>query len=175
MVLMSLMVVFLMACSSNEVAPAADSCPAATGDMGQLTDETNGFCLLFPNQYASGAVGDDELVLYVESLMNVTEPRLYLNIEDAAGRTADQVADELLAVYSLPDWDVARSTVTVDGETAVVLDNMPGQDIGRWVVVVHNDRAYRFTFVPTGADYGDVAAETEALYTAVINSFNFKS
>jgi hypothetical protein len=54
-----------------------------------------------------------------------------------------------------------------------VLDNMPGQDTNRQVVIVHNDRLYKLNFVPVGEDYGDAYRQMEDLYTTVIHSWNF--
>jgi hypothetical protein len=44
-----------------------------------------------------------------------------------------------------------------------VLDNMPGQDTNRQVVIVHNDRLYKLNFVPVGEDYGDAYRQMEDL------------
>ncbi len=68
---------------------------------------------------------------------------------------------------------IERSVISVGGEDAVVLDGLPGQDINRQVVVVHGDRLYHLTFVPASADYGDLYAQMETLYSTAIDSLAF--
>jgi hypothetical protein len=105
----------------------------------------------------------------------VKQLRAYIEGHDAAGRTAAQAADELTAEFSSADFNIERISITVDGREAVVLDDMPGQDTSRQVVIVHNGRLYKLTFVPEGEDYGDAHAQTENLYATVVNSFKFLS
>jgi hypothetical protein len=54
-----------------------------------------------------------------------------------------------------------------------VLDNLPGQEIGRQAIVVHNDQIYTFTFVPAGPAGSDPVRQTEQLYKTVVDSFRF--
>jgi hypothetical protein len=113
------------------------------------------------------------MVLVVGSLLNVEQPRAYIEVQDAAGRSAEQVADELTTDFDPVLFNIQRSSTTIGGEQAVVLDNMPGQDINRQVVFVHSGRVYKLTFAPASADYGEIYARMESLYTVVINSFKF--
>jgi len=137
-----------------------------------LKNEAHRYCLLYPMGYDVMYPGGYEMVLAAGSLLSVEQPRVYINAREAAGRTAEQVADEL-AVGFAAEFDVRRSSVMIDGEEAVVLDNVPGQDISRQVVVAHNDRLYVLVFVPASEDYGEVYTQMEDLYAMVIDSFTF--
>jgi hypothetical protein len=61
----------------------------------------------------------------------------------------------------------------LDGAPANQFDQLPGQDLNRQVVLVHNDRFYTLTFVPDDPSMGDVYAEMETLYEMVMDSFSF--
>jgi hypothetical protein len=142
-----------------------------------LKNEEHGYVLLYPEAYTVEHPNPDEIVLVVGSLLNVEQPRLHIEVQEAEGRTAAQVADGLVADVeaAMPGFNVERTTVTLDGEQAVVLDHMPGQDINRQLFVVHNDRLYRLTFAPADEAVGDTYTQMESLYATVINSFSFQS
>ncbi len=160
---------------SDAVVPGAD-CLEATADTQSLTFEAHNFCILYPTGYDIEEPTANQIVLYVGSLLNVEHPKAFIEVGDAGGRTAEQVADELVAEVqaSMPGYTVERTFgLTVGYEPAWVLENMPGQDISRQVVFVHDGQLYRLTFVPADASAGEVYSEMEDLYATVINSFRF--
>jgi hypothetical protein len=65
----------------------------------------------------------------------------------------------------MPGFDSRRSTIAIAGQKAVVLDNVPGQDLMRRVLFVHDGRLFDLTFSP--ADHADM----EAFYQTVVNDF----
>ena len=81
-----------------------------------------------------------------ESLLNVTEPRVYIAVSSAGGRGADEVADEIAATFA--GFEIERSQEKISGHQAVILDDVPGQDLNRRVLIVANDRLYDLTFAP---------------------------
>ncbi len=139
-----------------------------------LTNKEHGYSLYYPIGYNVQYPNENETVISVGSLLNVEQPRVYIEVREATGHTAAQVADELMTEFTV-GFDVKRTSVMIDGEEAVVLDNVPGQDINRLVIVVHDDRLYKLTFVPMGEEYGKVYALMEDLYATIINSFRFLS
>jgi hypothetical protein len=147
-------------------------CPATTEDTQLLTNEAHGYCLLYPAGYEVQYPNDDEAVILIGSLLNVDQPRASIKVEGAAGRTAAQVADELVAEWSL-GFDIQWTEVRVDGEQVIVLDNVPGQDRSRQVIFVHDGLLYRLTFMPQGKEYGAISTRMEQLYAAVVSSFRF--
>ena len=108
----------------------------------------------------------------VGDLKNVTEPRMSIDVTDAAGMSTADAAASVLAVFGLPDTS-GPTPVTLGGQEALLLDNMPGQDINRRVITVHGDKMYDLTFMPIGPDYGEVGERTEALYQLALDSFTF--
>lgn len=167
--LLMLMVLGLSACGAGT---GKRDCPTPADDQALLKDDEHGYCLLYPAGLEVFNPNENETVLIEGSLLSVEGPRVYIRTGDAAGRTAEEIADELAAEIPA-QFEIQRTSLTLDGQPAVVLDRLPGQDMNRIVVVVHSDRSYQFTFVPVGGDYGELSALTERLYEAVVNSFRF--
>jgi len=183
--LLIVMLIFVMltlaACSLPGVAALTKSrpqkgataagCPEVTAGMELLRNEEHGYCLLYPSGYSVERPNPDETVLVVGSLLNVSEPRVYIKLSDAAGRTAVQAADERVADF--PGFEIKRSNATIAGQEAVVLDGVPGQDINRQIMIVRNGRLYQLMFVPASEDAGEVYARMEQLYQKVVDSLSF--
>jgi hypothetical protein len=96
---------------------------------------------------------------------------LLLEVEDAVGRTAGQIADEIIAEEPVPEV-IEFASLTLGGEDAVVLDGLGGQAASRRILIVHADRLYELWFIPWD-ETGDEFARLETLYNMVINSFTF--
>ncbi len=181
---LSILVLVLLALSACDRAGIAQSvamrqrvggttgCPTVVEGTQLLMNEAHGYCLLYPSDYQVQYPNDDEAVILIGSLMNVDQPRASIKVQGAAGRTAAQVADELVAEWSL-GFDIQRTEVTVGGEQVIVLDNVPGQDTNRQVIFAHDGLLYRLTFMPQGSEYGAVYTRMEQLYVTVVSSFRF--
>ena len=103
--------------------------------------------------------------------MGCHNARAFFGVEEAAGRSAGQVADELIARQG---FETDRSTFTLDGEHAVMLASVPAQDSLRMIMIVHEGRLYDLRFVlPYPGDPVEVIEQFEHLYTTVIGSFTF--
>ncbi|HAJ34711.1 MAG TPA: hypothetical protein DCL15_03300 [Chloroflexi bacterium] len=147
-------------------APAA--CPTPTGDAQLYVDRSGGFCLLYPAAYVAETTDDGVVHLVRGSLMNHIDPRVSIEVSDAAGRSLTEIGDAVVAEYAA-GFDILRAMATVGGEPALVLDNLPGQDLNRRVLVIHNGRLYSFFFTPLGEE-GEARAAFEAFYQGVIDS-----
>jgi hypothetical protein len=181
LVVLALVAVALAACSLPGVAaidksgPQKDDtaavCPEAVAGAELLRVEEHGYCLLYPSGYSVERPNPEETALVVGSLLDVSNPRAYIKVTDAGGRTTDQAADAI--VTDFPGFEIVRSSATIGGESAVVLDGVPGQDISRQVVIVRQDRLYHLTFVPASEDAGEVSTRMEEFYQLVVDSLNF--
>jgi hypothetical protein len=114
-----------------------------------------------------------QIMLVKRSILNPEDPILFINVEPSDGRTVEQVADQLVADYSVPGLEVKRVPLEIDQEQAIMLDGLTGQDINRHIVVLHNDRLYHMTIMPMEGS-PDVLTQAEALHNTVIQSFNFR-
>jgi len=149
--------------------PAA--CPAPPADAQLYVDRSGGFCLLYPADYVAETTSDGVVNLVRGSLMNHTDPRVSIEVSDAAGRALEEIGDAVAAEFAA-GFDILREQATVGGEPALVLDNLPGQDFNRRVLVIHDGRLYSFFFAPLG-EAGEASAAFEAFYQGVIASFRF--
>jgi hypothetical protein len=152
-------------------------CSAPAANTQALRSEEHGYCLLYPLGYTTEQPNPQETIISSGSLLDVENPRVFVVVGDANGRAASDLAGGIVAEVqtSLPNWGVRQSTTKFGGETAVVLDNLPGQDIGRQAIVVHNDRTYILTFVPAAPAQSGAYREMEQLYKTVVDSFRFMS
>jgi hypothetical protein len=150
---------------------SADGCPMPVAGTEVLKNPRNGYCLLYPETYAVVRPNQFQTYLLIGGLLNVADPRVDIMVEDARGRTAEEIADEL-QFDVVPGDNIVRTNITVAGQEAVVLDNVPGQEISRRVVFVYEDRLYHLTFMPADANLGEIYERMEALYAMVINSFS---
>lgn len=151
-------------------------CPAASEGLVLFTNAEDGFCLLLPEKYMVDDTltteNGTETAVFVESLMNTTEPKLFITVEPANGRTLEDVTSERQEEFA--DFEVMFSFgYMLDGVPANQFEQLPGQDLNRQVVLVHNDRFYTLTFVPDDPSMGDIYAEMQTLYDTVMDSFSF--
>ena len=161
---------------AGEGQTAASDCLAPTSRTQLLTDAARGFCLIYPAGFSAAEPNPAEVVLYAGSLQDISHPKLFIQVEDARGRTAEQVADDVVAEATdgMPDFAIDRPFgVTIGYEPAARLDGVPGQDLSRQVIAVHDGRAYTLVFVPADESQGEIYREMEALYDLVVRSFRF--
>ena len=155
----------------TQVASLENTCPIPTADTKLQRNDNDGYCLLYPS-YSTSLTG--LIVINPSTNSGGDMPGdawLSIQTETAGNRTAAQVADERIASAGA-GFTITRKDVTVDGEQAVVVDGLPGQDSTRYVFIVHGNRLYTFEFAPW---YPNVTAPTplENLYATVITSLHF--
>jgi hypothetical protein len=153
---------------------AGPECPEVPAGITLFTNDLDGFCVLLPDGYEA-EIGDEQTAVYVDSLQDVTHARLFINVEEANGRSLDDVTKEKTAeveaiLGEAPMWSFGYM---LDGVPANQFDQVPGQDLSRQVVLVHNGRLYTLTFTPDDPGAGDAYAEMQTLYDLVMDSFSF--
>ena len=159
------------------VVPSPNVCLTPAAGTSLLTNPEDGYCLLYPSRYSTeiprfivinpnGAPGDVPGDAWV-----------YIQVEDAQGRTAEQAAEAQITAAG-PGFNITRQSMTIDGELAYIIDELPGQDPNRLVFMVHNDRLYTLTFEPWKLTIlvGGMGQRTalEYLYNIVMQSFRFE-
>ena len=183
-----LLILMSMMLAQAACAPSASACPTPTSDTKLLTNAEMGYCLLHPAGYSATEPQANEIDPAVVQggtiwqqfiIINpATGPGdvpgdawLYIQVQDAAGKTAAQIVDE--AVTSLGEgFNISTSEVEVDGEQAVVVDGLPGQDSNRQVFIVHNGRLYDLVFMPWFPNPAE-PTQLENLYTMVMDTLHF--
>jgi len=163
--------------SAPTLIPTAEAfpevCPSPSEDNLLLRNEDDGYCLLYPEGYSVVIpfVGEICLVPGEPQDMLCHNMRAMIEVMAADGRSAAQAADE--ALVQLADFPVERSTRSVDGAEATVLDNYPGVDILRLVFFVHDDRLYRMTFARGSEAGSEDRVKADLLFTTLVDSFAF--
>jgi hypothetical protein len=152
-------------------AHSASACPTATSDTKLLVNTQDGYCLLYPAEDVSNMPG--WVVINPISGAGDAPGDAWLNIQvqDAAGRTVTQFADEIMATTD-PGFNINIEDVQVDGNPAIVVDGLPGLDSNRLVMIVHNDRLYTLTFLPWRPNESQ-PTPLENLYTMVMDTLRF--
>lgn len=158
---------------------AGPECPNLADNATLYTNEVVGYCLLLPANFAVQEINpeamNNEMAFYVGSLQDVAHAKLFISVTDANGRTLEEITAEKQAEIEAimgesPLWSFGYM---LDGVAANQFDQVPGQDLGRQVLMVHDGRLYTFTFVPDEAAAGDAYVEMQTLYDMVLDSFSF--
>jgi hypothetical protein len=163
--------------SAPTLIPSAEAspevCPSPSEDNLLLRNEDDGYCLLYPEGYSVVIpfVGEICLVPGEPQDMLCHNMRAMIEVTAADGRSAAQAADE--ALVQLADFPVERSTLSVAGAEATVLDNYPGVDILRLVFFVHGDRLYRMTFTWGSEPGSEDRLKADRLFSTLVDSFAF--
>jgi len=153
---------------------SAKACPTPTSGTKLLTNTEEGYCLLYPAE-------DSTSVSHFIVINPINAPGdmpgdAWVNIymQDSGGRTATQVADAQIAAAG-SGFNITKTEVEVDGEKAIVIDGLPGQDSNRLVIIVSNDRFYTLTFEPWYPSAEGIGQPTslEYLYKTIIESMHF--
>lgn len=151
---------------------AGPACPQPETGTQLLRNEEYGYCFLFPDGYVRLDPLPYEVCLVPEGpSMMCHGANLIIEVHDALGRTAGQIADEKIAEHPHPDI-IERIDRIIGGEDAVMVDGLSGVAASRSVFIVHEDHIYDLMFIPWD-ETADEFAALEALYTTIINSFTF--
>jgi hypothetical protein len=152
------------------------TCPEPVEGTKLLTREGMGYCLLYPEGYIEIGTFPTDVCLVPEGpTMGCHNMVMYISVEGAQGRTADQAADSLIAQGGYPPSE-QRFSLTIAGENAVMLEPVHRQATERVVFIVHGDRLYTLGFIgPWGEDDNPELEQSERFYTQIIGSFAFVS
>jgi hypothetical protein len=172
---MMIVILALPACApqTNTGVPIPSPAPTIshvpTAAMPMLTMVEYGFRFRYPPEYQAG-IHRNQICLTLEQgygppgLCHVQN--FSLEISDVPDRPLIEIAGE-----AAPE-SIRRESLTVGGEQAILLDHIPAQDWIRMVVIVHDDRLYKLTFVGWPLDQPE-NSQQGVLYNTIIDSFEF--
>lgn len=145
--------------------------PSTNVTLDSSSSDQLGLCFSYPRGYTQ--LPESGTLEIVASALPGTDTRgiFWLETSDAYDRTAEVIADQDLTFAA--GVDVDRWTLALDGEQAVVLDGMPGQDLQRRVYVVHQQTLYVLAFMPTRSENTEAGDQMVALYDAITNSWKW--
>ena len=149
----------------------------------RLTSTRDGYTLVYPNEYF--VVITPTGICLTQNVRPDAVPcelptTAALEVSDANGRTADQLANEIINGMD-PNFQFDRHEMLVDGEPAMWVSREGIDEILNMVIIVHGDRVYiwRFLFkeMHPGLGQEDQVMEemnqVQKFYDTVINSFQF--
>jgi hypothetical protein len=153
-----------------------DPCPTPAQGNLLLTNPDWGYCVVYPEGYVVEGLAQATMIDRAPGRQG-QEPKMpfvEIFVTDAEGKSAAELAEETVASVheSIPDFEIERTTLTVGGEEAVRLDVLPGMELNRQVLVVHDDKLYTLTFVPADPS-SEWFVQMEQLYATVTNSMQF--
>jgi len=158
------------------ISTAEPSCPGPRAGTQLLRHEEHGYCLLYPDGLVRVDTPPYQICLVPEGPAMACHTAVALvEVTDAAGRSADQIADEWIAnsEAEIPGIVIQRTSLTVSGQQAVVLEGLPGVASTRDIVIVQTDRLYKLTFVFPGPEDAPATERFELTYETIIDSFTF--
>lgn len=149
------------------------ACVRYSDETRLFINDLQGYCLRYPADYDVATFHTNGVVFFKHSVLNATDPNLRIEIQPADGITVEQAADQIAAAYAIPGEEPSQVEMALDGEKAIALLGLSGQDPNRRVVVIHQGYLYTLIFVEMDTNRPEIAAQTEKLYNTVIQSFNF--
>jgi len=130
-----------------------------------------GYCFLYPDHLFRVDPFSIEVCLVPElPAMACHSNVAQIEVSDAAGLSASEVADEVIA---LTGSGIERSTAVVAGEEAVILHGVPAQDLLRDVLIVRDGQLFKLRFVLPDPTNAAAVEGFDHLYALVIDSFTF--
>lgn len=163
----------MSACQSGNILSSnpleQNDCLEGDGGTKSFINQVDGYCLLYPAEYEIGQPNQNTVVLFKGSLLNVDDPKVLIERVESRGLSAAQLADEFASQF--PEFNISKTTdLQFDGLDAVVLDNVPGQDLSRVMFIVYGDTAYQFRFIPSDPNNEDVYREMKQLFRIISSS-----
>jgi len=154
------------------------SCVAHSEDRAPYFNLADGYCLLYPAHFRVSDVRPGLAGFYGPPLDQTIEPvfgALSILVEGpAAGRTLAQVADHYVSVNRSGEGTaVTRSTATLGGEPAEIVEGRLDAVGSRQVFVLHNDTIYQLGVYPVDEAFPQAAPYVAAVWQAVSTSFTF--
>lgn len=138
-----------------------------------VINEPFDYCFAYPQGFTQQSYNDQVEVIALHSgVGSFAVGMVWIDAADAQGRTAGEIADEEVNAYG---GSPKRWTVMMDGEDALVLDGMPGQNLIRKTYIVHNGTLYMLSFSPYQSDDETANAEMDALFASVTSTWVWMS
>ncbi len=149
----------------------------------RLTSSRDGYTLVHPDEYFVVITPKGICLtqnVRPDAVLCELPTSAALEVSDANGRTADQLANEIINEND-PNFRFDRYEILVDGEPAMWISREGSDEILNMVSIVHGDRVYiwRFLFKEMHPGLGQEDQimteldQVQKFYDTVINSFQF--
>ncbi len=140
-----------------------------------FVDSKYHYCYAFPIQFKPAEASPGHPQLVGQALDSSPDPVRATMTLDATPMTTTvtlkQAVDKFIAAQPKAQPAITRKSITLGGEPAEVLENVPARLASRNLIVLHNNTLYNFWFQPLGIQKAQ--SDLEAVYKAVTASFAF--
>ena len=154
--------------AEDTLPPTTQIVESTTEPVEWFSSDALGLCFSYPQGYTPLPESDPVEIVAPELAGTDLRAIFWLEISEAYDRTAEVIANQDLTTAGVV---VDLWNLTLDGEPAVVLDGMPGQDLQRRVYVVHQGTLYVLAFMPTRSQDTAAYDQMETLYNAITSSW----
>lgn len=162
-------IVFVNQSKNTKPKPKQESAVSPTSY--EYTSNIQGYSLYLPNDYKVLATTPNETE-FIYSGSKPGDSFAWIDNEPANGRTVEQVVQEVKAAQG-GVLDIKTKNIIIDGEQAVVVSPLTGQNFIRRIIVIHNDTLYQMNFTPEDPQTGEFYKHMENLYKSVLDTFRF--
>jgi len=153
-------------------------CPRGGVGKALLTNEEDGFCLLFPDDFS---LRDDEapgiVGFYGPPLDESLEPvmaSLYVSSrEPAGGKTVEQIADERRAAYEGTGIELKITPASLDSQPAIIIQGQGETARTLQIITVYNNRIYSITVTPYDQAFPQASEDVQRAWDLALESFKF--
>ncbi len=152
--------------------PASTPEPAGSG-LQEYVNENFGFSLSLPDGYEVENSVYYSFVFRAPQGTQGHRERAFLQVELALNQTAEWYANQAKDENANLGTSISVSEIEIDGQKAVILGQMPGQDLNRQVFVVYKGILYHLTFMPDSPQEGEAYQQMVSLYATVLDTLTF--
>ncbi len=158
----------------NNPTPLPASCKTADGYT--FVNPFKGYCFSYPQDFLIQAF-EFERPLFLGPVVdeNLEPARMSFWIETEPAENADLAAavEAFINAQPVSDPAIERTTTSLAGIPAEILDNVPGQLASRVVITVQDGVIYRLWFNPADENRPELQTDLERAFTAVTGSFGW--
>lgn len=147
--------------------------PVATQAQQEYTNLDFGFSLSYPAGYEVQSSFYHTIVFLAPQGTPGHRERAFLTVQRTFDRDAGWYADWMKEDNANLGTEISSAVIDIDGQQAIILGHLPGQDLNRQVFIVVRGNLYHLTFMPDDPQAGESYLQMESLYTAITNSLHF--
>src|SRR5574340_450831 len=152
--------------------PSAQSSPTEWA-LKNYTNADFGFSLSYPAGFEVQSSAPPTVVFLAPQGAQGHRERAFLNVELTFDSNAEWYASQVQAANAGLGTEITSAVEVLDGQRALILGRLPGQDLNRQVFIVLNGMLYHFTFMPDDPAAGEPYEQMQALYAAITASLRF--
>ncbi len=158
----------------NNPTPLPASCKTAEGYT--FVNPFKGYCFSYPQDFLIQAFEFERPLFLgpvVDENLEPAQVSFWIETEPAENADMASAVETFINAQPVSDPAIERTTTSLAGIPAEILDNVPGQLASRVVITVQNGVIYRLWFNPADENRPELQTDLERAFTAVTGSFGW--